>query len=135
MICIQECYNIDKNGVLIMKKVLKLICVLLIAVTFFGCSKKVDVSGKYYLLRIDAENDPVTEETMKELRDLGYEFSLTLNSDGTGEMFAMNEKMELTYDLEKGTAVIDGMEESFRYENGQILIEDSGGTLVFAKEQ
>ncbi len=118
-----------------MKKVLKLICVLLIACTFFGCSKKVDVSGKYYLLRIDAENDPVTEETIKNLRDQGFEFSLTLKNDGTGEMFALNETLEMTYDLEKGTAVVDGMQASFRYENGQILIEDSGGTMVFAKEQ
>lgn len=117
-----------------MKKALKLTCVLLIACAFFGCSKKVDVSGKYYLLRIDAENDPVTEETMRELRDQGFEFSLTLKNDGTGELFALNETLEVTYDLEKGTAVIGDMQESFRYENDQILIEDSGGTMVFAKE-
>ena len=118
-----------------MKKILKLFCVLLLIAAVFGCSKKVDVSGEYYLLRIDAETDPVTEEDMEQLRSYGYEFTLTLNADGTGTMNALGEEMEVTYDLEKKTAVIGGMNEEFAYENGQILITDAGGTMVFEKKK
>ena len=116
-----------------MKKALKLICALLLIATLFGCSKKVDVSGEYYLLRIDAESDALSEESLQILRDYGIEFKLVLKNDGTGTFYAMGEEMKVEYDLEKKTATIGNNQESFRYENGQILMEDSGGTMVFER--
>ena len=116
-----------------MKKALKLICALLLVATLFGCSKKVDVSGEYYLLRIDAESDALSEESLQILRDYGIEFKLVLKNDGTGTFYAMGEEMKVEYDLEKKTATVGNNQESFRYENGQILMEDSGGTMVFEK--
>ena len=114
-----------------MKKLLRVLCVVLLVLSMAGCKKKLDLSGTYQLNRLDSDEDSVTAEDMETLRSLGMDVLLTLEKDGTGVLDVFGEKQSLTYDIDKMTVTVGGESVEMKYANGELSLIDPSGTMVF----
>lgn len=117
-----------------MKRLLSiLLCLSLVSCT--GKSDIPDYSGRYELVRIESANDPISEEEMKEMRELGYDVTLEIYKDGTCTLDSFGKVLSMTYDARKMTMSSGDESSQFRYEDGLLFIEESDQTLVFSKSE
>ncbi len=120
-----------------MKKLFKTTVLFLLLACLCACSfgKKADLTGEWQLLRIDSETDPLSEEDMKQLRDLGLNVVLTLKEDGTGTFDMYSDVNDITYDVEEMKLTLEGSSVDMRYENGLLILSEEGiaTRLVFER--
>ena len=116
-----------------MKKILKLLAVLLLMTGICACSKAPDLSGDWQLLRIDSEENPVSEEEMDLVRSFGMDILLHLNEDGTGVLDLFSEISELTYDTKEMKVMIGGSPAEMSYKDELLTIIDNNVSLVFTR--
>ena len=122
-----------------MKRFLSLALALILIFALAACGKEaapepVDYTGTYDVIKIDAGEASADEETMQQLRDLGYEAIMSFAADGTGLMSIAGEENDFTYDAEAGTINMNGADSKMEFnEAGQLLISDGGGTMYLEK--
>ena len=120
-----------------MKKLFKTTVLFLLLACLCACSsgKKTDLTGEWQLLRIDSETDPLSEEDMKQLRDLGLNVVLTLKEDGTGTFDMYSDVNDITYDVKEMKLTLEGSSVDMRYENGLLILSEEGiaTRLVFER--
>ena len=120
-----------------MKKILRALLALSLVFCLFSCkAKNPDISGNYQLLKIDAGDSSVSEDDMKTLRDMGMDILLTVEKDGTAKLDVFGEITNMTFDFEKMTFSADGSSNmDFKYENKQLILTDSSGSMYFVPVQ
>ena len=116
-----------------MKKILKLLAVLLLLTGICACSKAPDLSGDWQLLRIDSEENPVSEEEMDLVRSFGMDILLHLNADGTGTLDLFSEISDVTYDAKQMKVTIEGSPAEMSYKNDLLTITENNISLVFTR--
>ena len=121
-----------------MKRILNILTVLLLLTCLCACSskqeeEKLDLSGDWRLIRADSEDNPVSEEDIETMHSLGMDFILSLKEDGTGTLDMLSVKYELTYDVEAMKITMDDVAVDMRYEEGFLILEENGTSLVFER--
>lgn len=116
-----------------MKKILQLFAVLLLLTGICACSRQPDLSGDWQLLRIDSEENPVTEEEMELVRSFGMDILLHLNADGTGTLDLFSEVSDLTYDTKEMKVTIAGYTSDMTYKDELLSIIEETGSMVFTR--
>ena len=122
-----------------MKRFLSLALALILIFTLAACTKEaapepVDYTGTYDVIKIDAGEASADEETMQQLRDLGYEAIMSFAADGTGLMSIAGEENDFTYDAATGMIDMGGSKSIMKFnDDGQLVVGDGGGTMYLEK--
>ena len=121
-----------------MKKFVSIALALVLILSLAACTKEsapdVDYTGTYDVVKIDAGEASVDEETMQQMRDLGHEAILSFAADGTGLMSLMGEESDFTYDKQAGTIKMEGEDYKMEFnEEGQLMISDDEATMYLEK--
>ena len=119
-----------------MKRLVSVLLILALVIALAACSKPapVDYSGTYDIIKIEAAEASATEEDMNALRELGLEAVVSFAEDGTGLMSIADQDSEFTYDAEKGTLILGGVESKMEFgEDGMLIITDDSGVMYLQK--
>lgn len=108
-----------------MKKFVAILMVCVMAFVFCSCgSKNGSTSSSKYVGKWEANM-------------MGITMTMNINSNGTGDLSAMNESADFKWFERDGKLILDheGDEEEAVYENGTIVIKDDSGEMeiIFTK--
>ena len=89
-------------------------------------------TGYWILLRVDATGGAMSEEDVATFRDLGYEFFLTLDEDGTGALVFFDDPVHVTWG--NGKVNVEG-EGAFNYslDGDELHLDVDGSDYVFTR--
>jgi hypothetical protein len=121
-----------------MKKTISILLILVMVLLLAACSKpaeeKIDYTGTYDVVLIEAGDQSVSAEELQNLRELGYEAIMSFADDGTGLMSIGGEENDFTYDAEAGTITMNGLESKMEFnEAGQLVILEDGASMTLEK--
>lgn len=116
-----------------MKKILSVLCVLVLTVMLTACGKETIV-GKYTVVEMSSGGQTMSAETLK---SLGMTIELEVKEDKTAFLSMMGEGIELTYDDKAFTGKDEetGEEKSIPYklDGKKLTLEIEGEKIVFQK--
>ncbi len=123
------------------RKIISLICVVLIAVSALalsGCgnsNKKFDkkkMAGTYELVEMSSGSETYSKEDLQTLKSYGLSITMEIKEDGTGSMSIYGESKEFTYDADNIT--VDGEKTPYTLDGNKITFEQDDTKMVFEKQ-
>lgn len=116
-----------------MRKVLSVVLIVAMILTFAACGKKTSsAAGTYVLESMTSEGITMKMEDLAALGMSEDDFKLVLNEDGTGSMEVYGESQELTWDDKNLTA--DGESIAYTLSGDELTISAEGATMVFVRK-
>lgn len=118
-----------------MKKILSVLCVLVLTVMLTACGKD-SIVGKYTAVEMSSEEQTMSIETLK---SLGMTIELEVKDDKTAKLSMMGESVDLTYDDKTFTGKNEETGEtesiSYKLEGNKLTLEMKDEKIVFEKNK
>ena len=89
-----------------------------------------DMAGNYRMVRYISEDAEYNKDELDSMSSLGYEATLCLNEDGSGELTVFGESSEIIWTQD--SVITNGYSIPLKYENGQITLNNIDTIMVFA---
>lgn len=121
-----------------MKKLISILLVICLAVMLVPAVAEDDVTGMWYLTRAKAQGVDMVV--------VSDEFAITINfrADGTADLYSKypggdEERAECTWTFDGSEISFieadSGIAETAKYENGELILEQEGATMILTREQ
>lgn len=115
------------------RKVLSVVLVVAMLLTFAACGKKTSSpAGTYVLESMTSEGVTMKMEDLAALGMSEDDFKLILNEDGTGSMEVYGQSQELTWDDKTLTA--EGESIAYTLSGDTLTISVEGNSMVFVRK-
>ena len=120
---------------------MKKILIILLTIVLYSCSsnskeKSETFIGSFELAYTETESgDPIGKEYMEQLRSLGYNVTLELYKDGTGELNFFDEKTILEYDPSKSTMKANDQVIKYELNDDYLILYQQNDTLYFVSKK
>ena len=124
-----------------MKKLFTVLSLVLLLSGLCACAsdketekeEAIDLSGKWLLIRVDAEENGLSEEDLQSLHEVGLDILLTLEKDGTGTFDLLSDVYDVTYDVKEMTLYMYDNSVDMRYEDGLLYLSEEGSEMVLER--
>ena len=123
--------QIKKSNKGIIVVVFIVIAVIAVIAAFVIGKKTRDLTGKYELIDMKANDNAISQSDIEKMKKLGLTVTLEMREDGTGTLNMFGEKKKLTYNEKKIT--VEGDSADYTFEDEKLTFKENGEEMVFER--
>ena len=110
-----------------------IVAALAVVVSFASCGGGKGDAALAGTYKVESIGD-TDVASMESLMGISFDYSLTLNADGTGKMDMMGQSTDLKWDASAKTITAEGDTQPYTVKDGKLVMSIGGEDMVFVKK-